>query len=188
MYGIIYCATNLINGKKYIGQTIQTLDQRRQQHLHKAQQKNYHFYNAIIKYGIDGFSWGALDEGKNQQELDSKEKYWISLFEVCDRAKGYNIREGGSRGAIAEETKVKMRKPKPYGFGERLSIAKKGKAIVSFLGSGNPRAKAIRCIETGEIFPFIQAAQDRYTFNIKNIAACCRGERKSAGGYHWEYA
>lgn len=42
---------------------------------------------------------------------------------------------------------------------------------------------------TGEFireFPSIKAAKELYTTN-KNIPACCRGQRKTSGGYIWKY-
>lgn len=41
------------------------------------------------------------------------------------------------------------------------------------------------CVETQIIYESIAEAE-RLT-GIKNISSCCRGERKMAGGYHWEY-
>lgn len=50
MYGIIYKATNLIDGKIYIGQTTRTLEKRRKEH-EKPSKHNYLFQRAIRKYG-----------------------------------------------------------------------------------------------------------------------------------------
>ena len=40
MYGIIYKATNLVNGKVYIGQTINTLNKRKMEHYQDAKHRN----------------------------------------------------------------------------------------------------------------------------------------------------
>lgn len=45
--------------------------------------------------------------------------------------------------------------------------------------------KPVVCVETGVIYASAKKACD--IFNIKNIDACCRGEQKVAGGYHWKY-
>lgn len=54
------------------------------------------------------------------------------------------------------------------------------------------RGKKVRCVETGQVFQSAQAAA-KYINNAEggtqqSILKCCRGERKSARGYHWKYA
>jgi len=56
----IYCFTNLINNKKYVGSTISKPNVRYNQHIYNAFHKNTHQYNyplyqAIRKYGIINF-------------------------------------------------------------------------------------------------------------------------------------
>jgi group I intron endonuclease len=80
-YGIIYCATNSINNKKYIGQTVNTLKQRKREHLSSAKRGDrFSFQKAINKYGKDNFTWEIIDYADNQEELDKKEIYWIEKF------------------------------------------------------------------------------------------------------------
>ena len=45
--------------------------------------------------------------------------------------------------------------------------------------------KKVLCIETGHIFDSLKEAQT--WLGKGNIKSCCRGIRKSAGGYHWQY-
>lgn len=56
----IYKITNKINGKIYIGQTINTPEYRMQQHFREARsvaRTNYGiFHNAILEYGETNFS------------------------------------------------------------------------------------------------------------------------------------
>lgn len=88
MIGYIYKTTNLINNKIYIGQ-------------HKAQKKDNSYLGsgkllqqAIQKYGKKSFTNEILEWCENQNELDSKEIYYIDLY----RTKGhelYNIAKGG---------------------------------------------------------------------------------------------
>ncbi|HRT03206.1 MAG TPA: GIY-YIG nuclease family protein [Candidatus Diapherotrites archaeon] len=55
--GIIYCAENLLNGKRYIGQTIKSLAKRKSRHHSEAFifNKSGKFYDALRKYGWDNF-------------------------------------------------------------------------------------------------------------------------------------
>lgn len=54
-------------------------------------------------------------------------------------------------------------------------------------GANHPRAKAIMCLETKEIYGAISVASVKTSICEKSIGKCCRGERKTAGGYEWRF-
>jgi hypothetical protein len=54
-------------------------------------------------------------------------------------------------------------------------------------GKSNPRAKAVRCIDTGQVFDTISEAARETGVHSGKIVAVCKATRKSAGGYRWEY-
>ncbi len=47
--------------------------------------------------------------------------------------------------------------------------------------------KSVLCVETGRIFNSIREATRQTGIPEGNISRVCRGKRKSAGGFHWEY-
>ena len=47
--------------------------------------------------------------------------------------------------------------------------------------------KGVVCVETGEIFSSIRQASKSSNVDFSNIAKCCKGKLKTAGGYHWQY-
>ena len=49
------------------------------------------------------------------------------------------------------------------------------------------RKKAVRCKTTGKVYASIQDAHLDTGVDCGNIGATCRGYRKQAGGYEWEY-
>ena len=51
---IIYMAINKINGKSYIGQTINSLKQRKGEHVRRfsLNNDNLYFHNALRKHGV----------------------------------------------------------------------------------------------------------------------------------------
>lgn len=53
--------------------------------------------------------------------------------------------------------------------------------------TGEKRRLAVKCIETGEIYPSGRAAAKAVNCPPSSICNCCKGIRKRAGGYHWEY-
>ena len=47
------------------------------------------------------------------------------------------------------------------------------------------KAKKVICIENGKIFNSVSEADD--FVNGHNVASVCKGQRKTAGGFHWRY-
>lgn len=47
--------------------------------------------------------------------------------------------------------------------------------------------KKVICAETGEIFPSVTDAAKKHGGSISLIATVCRGEKKTAYGFHWKY-
>ena len=101
--GIIYKVTNQENGKIYIGQTIQTLNERKNKHYYKARQEEYttHFINALRKYPEEVFIWEIIDEAETKKALDEKEKYWIAYYNSIE--KGYNTKDGGQTIVVTDK-------------------------------------------------------------------------------------
>ena len=91
-----------------------------------------------------------------------------------------------------EETKQKMSEAqkgeKGYWYGKNISEETKRKIGEANRGENNKRCKAVKCIETNKIYFSAKNAQDNTGCRANAITACCKGKRKSCGGYHWEYA
>ena len=49
------------------------------------------------------------------------------------------------------------------------------------------KAKAVICVETGEVFRSQGAAERATGVNHGGISGVCRGLLRSAGGLHWKY-
>lgn len=106
MYGYIYKTTNLFNGKIYVGQK-------------RAKQFDSHYYgsgvritNLIKKYGIKNFTCELIEECASENELNTRECYWIKTLNATDRNIGYNLSSGGykTRGMRhADSTKEQIR-------------------------------------------------------------------------------
>ena len=90
----VYCITNLINNKQYIGQTY-NLKYRWRTHrnsLKANRHHNKHLQYAWNKYGEDSFKFDIL-EYCSVDLLDKREIYWIEFYNTIQ--KGYNLAEGG---------------------------------------------------------------------------------------------
>lgn len=91
---------------------------------------------------------------------------------------------------MSEENKAKLiaavkGKPRSEEHCRHISESKKGK----YLGDKNPRARAVRCVETGEKFSCAKYAAEWVGIPTgnHNIVSVCRGKLKKAYGYRWEY-
>lgn len=115
----IYKITNLINGKCYIGQSI-NIEKRWKNHQITLTNPNdeaydYPLYRAMRKYGQENFSWEILEECQ-ESLLNEREIYWISHYDSFNS--GYNQTAGGDslspkmKGAKLTEEEVKEIKRK----------------------------------------------------------------------------
>ena len=93
--GIIYLATNIINDKKYVGQTIFSLKKRILDHVTKSKRCRLGFPAAIKKYGIDGFKWEVI-ETVSRELLDEREIFYIKKYKSYATDGGYNLTRGGN--------------------------------------------------------------------------------------------
>lgn len=91
--GSIYIIKNNINNKVYIGQTIQALNIRLQNHKMASRIEDTKFYRAMRKYGEDNFFIELLETVSNDK-LDERERYWIKEYDSYYN--GYNSTLGGN--------------------------------------------------------------------------------------------
>ena len=73
---VIYKITNKLNGKAYIGQTMQMLKNRMRRHM----MGDLYIDLALKKYGIENFNVEVLEECKSVDELNEREIYYIAFF------------------------------------------------------------------------------------------------------------
>ncbi len=145
MYGLIYCATNMINGKKYVGQTKQSLKRRIKGHKDKIINKNdnTHFHNALKKYGLNNFMWTILCYAENKEALDKAEIYWIEYYHTIEI--GYNHQDGGYNGKPSLITRKKMSDSQlgkePWNKGKCHTEESKLKMSCSHLGNKSIKGK-----------------------------------------------
>lgn len=158
---VVYCHTNLIDGKKYIGVTSNSVPSYRYGKNGNKYKQCVYFYNAIQKHGWSNFSHEILKSGLSKDEASEWEKYYIKLFDTQNQEHGYNIQEGGiSSGGMS-----------PEGF-ERFisaSISANKKPIVSFDRSGK-RLKE---------FESITEAANYYGVSDSGIEAALNQENKT---------
>ncbi|MBO7212369.1 MAG: hypothetical protein J6V44_15385 [Methanobrevibacter sp.] len=144
MYGYIYMTTNLIDGRKYIGQ------KKSDKFLHeKYLGSGKILKQAIEAYGKENFKVELLCECESKEELDEMEIYYIKFYYAQTSRKYYNICKGGQAGPggprfkdhhHTEETKQKMSESrkgeKNSNYGNRWTQSDELKALHSKISSG----------------------------------------------------
>src|ERR1700676_87316 len=106
---IVYMITNKINGKRYVGQSISSLEDRWWRHVWDATKRNRAsaLHSAIRKYKKDNFEKRVLARCNSIEEMNHRETYYIKLFNTLS-PNGYNLRTGGGNHTISEETRQKI--------------------------------------------------------------------------------
>lgn len=105
-YGYVYITTNLVNGKKYIGQKKSSVFNPQYLGSGKLLKK------AINKYGRDSFKVELVEFASSKSNLDSLEKLIILEHNAVESSLFYNLACGGQGGHIVdftEEIKQKIR-------------------------------------------------------------------------------
>lgn len=175
---IIYKATNIINNKVYIGQTVNSLSVRKAQH-ERSHEYGYKtaFSNAIRKYGKENFKWEVIYETDSMEDLNEKESYYIEYYKSLVTENGYNLKGGGGNDFLTQEVKNKIGEAQ---LGEKNHMFGK-------TGELNHSSKKVINITTNMIFGSASEAARYDKANFSHICAVCRGLRGSTKGNVYRY-
>lgn len=198
----IYCIENLINNKKYIGQSVDLKDRLygHKTKLKHNKYKNRHLQFSVNKYGLENFSFYIIEECSIEC-LDERERYYISLYKSDNEEFGYNVEPGGARGlkTMSEQTKNKIsqslkgrvftqeHRDKLGEASRKRGISKETREKMvqnhpDMSGPKNPRAVVpIYCPELDETFWGAKEAADKYGFSKCHISSCANGKLKHTG-------
>lgn len=105
----IYKFTHIESDRSYIGQTIQNPNQRRLEHIADSRHtpKEYHFHNALRKYGVTAFTFEVIDTATSLEELNLLEEKYMTQYNSISN--GFNIRQAGGNKLHSEESKDRMK-------------------------------------------------------------------------------
>lgn len=208
---VVYEHRNNLNGKVYIGIT-DNIEERWSGCGAKYKSCSA-FYNAIKKYGWDGFTHTVLRDGLSFDEAVLAEKEFIAqnrsnVSRYGNASNGYNLTDGGE-GIVgyhhSDETRCKigdiLRNPSSE---TRAKMSQASKGRQSWLGKthtaetlakmsesakrrGPTRVKHILCVDTGTVFNSVADAAREMGINGSYISGCCRGRYASAKGFRFRY-
>lgn len=129
-----------------------------------------------------------------KDEADARLENWkknISLAQQVKKDNGWTHSEEArrkigeaSKRPMQEHVKAKLRKPKPVGFGEKISKALAGKTR-----DGSKKKIPVVQYDLNNIFikewPSAQEAES--ALKVFNIYKACKGKSETIGGFKWKY-
>ena len=117
---VVYCYTNIVNGKKYVGITKVKPEKRWNQGRGYSRGQT-RFYNAITKYGWENFDHEIIASNLTESEACHFEKLLIEKLDLQNPDKGYNISPGGQSAPQGYSPNADTR--------AKLSAARKGHIV-----------------------------------------------------------
>lgn len=190
----VYCHTNKINGKRYVGITKQK-PERRWQNGH-GYVGNHHFYNAIKKYGWEEFSHEILFTNLTKKQAKEKEIELIAKWDLTNSNCGYNGTHGGdipkplskeSCRKISESLKATYSKTTHPCVGRVMSPV--CRAIM--IDANNKRKKIVLQYTTDgflvEEYPSLREMERQTGFHRAAIKDNITGKSKQSYGFIWKF-
>lgn len=215
--GYIYCITNKINQKKYIGKTLNTVECRWKEHLKDYKRRKYEkraLYDAMNKYGAENFECETIGEFPDNI-LEEMEQKFIGEYNTYHY--GYNLTIGGDGKQLYDhdriieyyvnndvtmvETSVEFNcsVDTVKHILEKHNIPKRSQRKKCFGNCNLP--KQIDCFDKdGNFVRTFNSVSDagKWIFEIGNcktlnagvrghIGDCANGKNPTAYGYKWKY-
>jgi len=205
----LYKITNILNNKCYVGFTTLSVEQRFKTHIKNSKYKrnSQKLYNAMRKYGVNNF---VVEQVYCGDDALQREDEFIKKYKA-----EYNMTEGGNRPPsqkgntweMSEETKIKLRKPKPPRTPEHTEkiasqlrgrkqpedlVRKRTEANVNPhrpYGNTNRAKKYIVTYPDGTeqvVFNIAEWAREN-SFTRSSICQVCKGMREQTKGFKFRY-
>lgn len=199
----IYKIENDINGKIYIGKTEFSIEKRFKEHCSDAFRTEIGqrpLYAAMRKYGIEHFHISLIEETDNPEE---REIYWIEKMRSFKY--GYNATCGGDGKkyidydlVISTYRKTLNQKTTSELLNIHVQTVRKiikenipNEVLTSEDASKKFLSRSVAKIDpkTGAVLAIYSSVGEAERENniSKHIGAVCKGKRKTAGGFKWEY-
>ena len=207
----IYKIENDINQKLYIGKTVKSLEERFKEHCKDSQREkmsNRPLYAAMRKYGTEHFHISLIEES-SAEDLNDREIYWINYYNSYHY--GYNATHGGDGKILYDYSVVyEAYKQNDCNCNKTASalnmipetVSKIVKAMGGVVHNHHNNKIVNMYSKNHEYLKTFSSIREAARYIIKeynldpnnengysgHISAVCRGKRKTALGFIWEFA
>lgn len=167
-FGVIYIATNIANGKQYVGQTVRHFKTRQKEHLNSSSSPLFRL--SLEKYGIENFKWVSFS--CPEEDLDWQESFLIKELNTT-KPNGYNLESGGNINKHHHETtKEKIRDKAKLRWANQEERKKQSKRNKEYMK--NHPEEIIKVIErnkqrVGEKHPWFGKTRPEHSKKMKGI-------------------
>lgn len=199
--GHIYCITNSINGKQYVGKTEIDVQERFEQHKgirNCPRDKNRPLYRAMRKYGVENFTVEELETVEDVSMLSERESFWIAQKDTFRH--GYNCTRGGDGTVKYNYKKIYETWQSNHNIMETARIVGCDRRVVrkvlkeeGIINPARPSHLSVVAIDrlTGELrYSFDSIKQAVKFFNKTSrvgLTTACKDLSKTFCGYRWRY-
>lgn len=195
----IYKIQNTNTGDFYIGSAVD-FTYRKWVHLKRLREGKHH--NAILqnswnKHGENAFLFEVIEEVFSKEELVPREQHFIDTLNPR-----YNIcKIAGSPLGIKHSNEARLNMSIAH-LGKKLSPESIAKRTAKVLGSKRTEETKEKMRNNKQCIPVIQYTLDNIfvkewrssseagrilEINQSHITSCCKGRKKTIGGYLWKY-
>jgi group I intron endonuclease len=205
----IYYIKNIVNGKLYIGQSVniytRLLGHIRFLNNRNLKQENSHFINAWHKYNKECFECGLLEEISDRNLFNAREEFWIRKYDTINRSYGYNLRIDDCGYVCHAETRLKLSNAGKR-WGNTVENKEKTSQRFSKFWKDNPEKKremAKKVSISKQKYDILQFDKKGETliktwnsvqdiidenpgYKWQNIYSVCNGYKKRIYGYVWK--
>lgn len=201
----IYCITNLINNKRYIGKTTLSIQERFKEHCKDSKRKRFEkrpLYDAMSKYGVENFIIEELEQVEDESILSEREIYWIQELQTYGR-NGYNATKGGDGKILYDYNEILELIQLGYSYQQVCDKVNCSKDVVykvcrshGIKGRSDITKLIAQYDKAGNYIQTFWGTSDALSWlnshgiDVKSagqITRVCRNEQSSAHNYIWKY-
>ena len=187
------------SGKSYIGQSVNLVVRKRFFCTFNHTYGGHKIECARKKYNHKSLWDYKVLEYCDIDMLDEREKYYIILYDSINN--GYNLDSGGNANKIVSDETRKKQSESHKGMKHtnehnlKISESLKGHTLILTEESKNKmrlshNKSVVQYTKKGTFVAEYESAlvaKEKTGIDNGHISACCRGKRKSAGGFKWTY-